>query len=66
MRKLKVNIARNHKEARDYDIQQLTDMTPYERQKIARALRMKVYGANCPDVRETGYVVVQRPSLKEV
>lgn len=47
-----VNIARNHKEARDWDIEQAVSMTSEERQAIALELKRKVYGAQNPDVKE--------------
>jgi len=47
-----VNIAKNQKEARQWDIQQALKMTPEERQAAARILRERAYGTNVPDVRE--------------
>jgi hypothetical protein len=47
-----VNIARNHQEARDWDIQQAISMTPEERKAVALELKRKVYGVDSPDVKE--------------
>jgi len=47
-----VHKAKNHQEAEDWDIEQSIRMTPAERQQIAKALKDKFYGKNCPDVRE--------------
>jgi hypothetical protein len=38
-------------EADDWDIRQQRLLTPSQRFRIARALRRKVFGASCPDVR---------------
>ncbi len=53
MRKIKpiVNKAKNFKEAEEWDIQQQIQMTPEERQKVAKKLKERVYGKNPPDVR---------------
>ncbi|MGM0588534.1 MAG: hypothetical protein ACQETE_08985 [Bacteroidota bacterium] len=47
-----VNIAPNHKEAREWDIKQAISMSPRERQAIALQLKRKVYGVQNPDVKE--------------
>lgn len=47
-----VHKARNFKDAEEYDIKQHTEMTPYERQAAAKALRERFYGKNLPDVRD--------------
>ena len=47
-----LHIARNHKEAEEWDIEQQLSMTPMERMKAARFLKIRVYGRNNPDVRE--------------
>jgi hypothetical protein len=39
-------------EAWDWDIQQQAEMTPDERRAVAKALRDRYYGTNCPDVRD--------------
>lgn len=39
-------------EAAEWDIRQQLEMTPEERQAVARALRERVYGPASPDVRE--------------
>ncbi len=43
----------NYEEAELWDIEQQIRMTPEERQAIARELRIRVYGSNPPDVRES-------------
>jgi hypothetical protein len=47
-----VHVARDFREARAWDIEQHLAMTPEQRQRAAKELRDRVYGANCPDVRE--------------
>jgi hypothetical protein len=47
-----VNIAKNHREAELWDIQQQTNMTPQERLEIAKELRRRAYGDDVKDVRE--------------
>ncbi len=47
-----VNIAKNKKEAEEWDILQQISMTPRERQEAARILKERVFGTNVPDVRE--------------
>jgi predicted Fe-S protein YdhL (DUF1289 family) len=44
--------ARGFEEARRYEIAQYARMTPDERRRVAKALRDRVYGTDCPDVRE--------------
>lgn len=46
-----VHIAKNHKEAEEWDIQQQLNMTPHERQQAALQLKKKVYGDHIKDVR---------------
>ncbi len=53
-----VNIARSHEEADRWDREQARAMTPDERRTVAATLRLRVYGPNCPDVRETREVHV--------
>jgi cell envelope opacity-associated protein A len=53
MRNLTLNIARNHDEARKHEIRQMKSLSPQQRQGIARALKIKVYGTEQPDVRQT-------------
>lgn len=48
----KVHIARGHKDAEEYDIQQYLEMTPDERLAAAKELKEMVYGKNPPDIRE--------------
>ena len=43
----------NYTDAESWDIQQQIQMTPEERQAVARQLRIRVYGSNPPDVRES-------------
>jgi hypothetical protein len=47
-----VHIAKSHKEAREWDIEQCVSMTPAERQAIAKQLKIRVYGKKVPDVRQ--------------
>lgn len=51
-----VNKAKDHKEAREYEILQVINMTAEQRQRIVRELQKRYYGDNCPDIRETRYV----------
>jgi hypothetical protein len=44
--------ARTFAEARAWDAQQYAEMTPDERRAIAKALRDRYHGTNCPDVRD--------------
>ncbi len=48
-----VNIAHSFSEAEEWDILQNISMTPEERLLAARQLAERVYGKNCPDVRES-------------
>ena len=47
-----VHIAKNHKEAEEWDILQQISMTPEERQRIAKELKRKVYHNTPKDMRE--------------
>lgn len=47
-----VHIAKNHAEAREWDVKQAISMTPDERQTIARELKNRVFGKDVLDVRE--------------
>lgn len=47
-----VHIAKNYKEAEQWDIKQILRMSSEERQQAATALKKRVYGDNNPDVRE--------------
>jgi hypothetical protein len=40
-------------EAEAWDIQQCIEMTPEERQEVARLLRLQAHGENPPDVRQS-------------
>lgn len=46
-----VNVAKDHKEARDWDIQQATEMSSQQRQQVTKSLKKKVFGAEVIDVR---------------
>jgi|688.fasta_scaffold1867897_2 hypothetical protein len=46
------NKARGYDAARAWEIKQYAAMTPDERREVARVLRERVYGKNCPDVRD--------------
>lgn len=47
-----VHKSKSFAEAETWDIHQHMEMTPEERQKIAYELRRRVYGDDCPDVKE--------------
>lgn len=47
-----VHIAKNHTEARKWDVKQSTSMSPNQRQEIAKVLRTRAYGNSVKDVRE--------------
>ena len=47
-----VFIARSFREADLRDIDQNISMTPAQRQKAARIIKRRLYGANRPDVRD--------------
>ena len=47
-----VNIAKSHKEADEWDILQHIKLSPAERQKIAKRLKLKFYGRNTKELRE--------------
>ena len=47
-----VHIAKNYKEAEQWDIKQILRMSSEERQQAATALKKRVYGDNNPDVRK--------------
>lgn len=47
-----VNKAKSFADADRWDREQMWAMTPDERIAIAKALRDRVYGTDCPDVRE--------------
>jgi hypothetical protein len=48
-----VRKSRSFREADRWDVQQQTSMTPEQRQEIARDLRVRYYGRDVPDVRES-------------
>ncbi len=48
-----VNRAKNFNDADDYDIMQQISMTPEERLDAAKLLRVRYYGNNVPDVRQS-------------
>lgn len=47
-----VNVAKNFKEAEEWDIKQILEMSVEERQQAADWLKQKAYGKDNPDVRE--------------
>lgn len=47
-----VHIAKNHQEAKEWDIKQALSMSSEYRQKVAKELKIRVYGKNIKDVRE--------------
>jgi len=47
-----VHKSRSFAEAERHDREQQWRMTPDERMQVAAELRERVYGADCPDVRE--------------
>ncbi len=48
-----VNKAKNHKEAEEWEIHQEVNMTPEERQKVAKELKRRFFGNKPLDVRES-------------
>ena len=46
------NIAKNFKEAEEWDIKQQVNMTPQERMEAARILRERFYGNNTISLRK--------------
>jgi len=44
--------AKNHKEAEEWDILQSIRMSPEERQKIAKDLKIRFFGGRIVDLRE--------------
>lgn len=61
-------MAKSHKEADEYDIQQQLAMTPEERFAVAAELKRRFYGENNPDVRESREVHIfrRKPTSSEV
>lgn len=49
-----VHVAKNHKEADQWDILQQILMTPQQRQQIAKELKKRFYGTKVVDVRKHG------------
>jgi len=47
-----VHKSNKHADARDWDIRQVVEMTPVQRQEIAKRLKHRVYGTESPDVKE--------------
>lgn len=47
-----VKVARNYKEAEEWDILQQIQMTPAERQQIALELKRRVFGRSWTDIRK--------------
>ena len=48
-----VHISKNFREAEEYDIFQHVQMSPFERQAVAKKLRERYYGNQVPDVRDS-------------
>jgi len=48
-----VHIAKSHEEARAWDIEQATSMTPEKRQAIAKKLKVRAYGKDVRDVKQS-------------
>jgi hypothetical protein len=46
-----IHVARNFKEAEEWDKRQMREMTPSERLLAARELQLRAHGAEAPDVR---------------
>jgi hypothetical protein len=44
--------ARGFADADAWDVAQMRAMTPDERRRVAKALRDRVFGRDCPDVRD--------------
>jgi hypothetical protein len=44
--------AHGFEDARRFEIEQYRAMTPDERRRVAKALRDRYFGTNCPDVRD--------------
>jgi hypothetical protein len=47
-----VKIFKSFREQEAYDIQYYTNLSPEERQRIARELRERYYGKNAPRIRD--------------
>jgi len=48
-----VHKAKSHKEARDWDIKQVLEMSPDQRQQVAKKLKERFYGNDVPDVKSS-------------
>lgn len=59
-----VNKAKNHKEAKDWDLSQQREMTFEQRQAIARILRERFFGIDNVDVRMSRAFRKRRPPSK--
>ena len=46
------HLAHGFDEARQWELEEMRRMTPDERRKVAKALRDRYYGTDCPDVRD--------------
>jgi hypothetical protein len=51
-KKRPINISNSFEEAESWDVQQQIHMTPNERQKVARELKIRVYGKKQPDIKD--------------
>jgi len=54
-----VNIAKNCKEAEEYDFLQQASLTPEQRQEIAFELKKRVYDGKFIDIRKSRKVVIK-------
>ena len=58
-----VNKVNTHALADAWDREQHQAMSSEERQRVAKTLRVRVYGADAPDVRDVGTVTIGRQPL---
>lgn len=57
-----VHIAKNHRQAREWDIRQVVEMTVEQRQAIAKRLKEKTYMKDTPDVKKSRSCLVRSTS----
>ena len=55
------NKSTSYKEATQWDIKQHLSMTREERMLAAKILKIRVYGDNVPDIRESRTVTIIKP-----
>ncbi len=48
-----VQVFRSFVEQEKWEVEYQISLTPEQRQRIAKALKKRVYGDHCPDVRES-------------